>query len=229
MDQFKTISLPPLSQTTSRLPSECLSFFAFPDPALRNDAIMQLKASLQHTVKQWPFLCGTVVPIYGTPLGTDAELPKQHNMITLRYLPSLPDDIQEAGLLEVMEVSKEQFPYSYADLCQAGVPQSYLQDDIFKPMVVDGTPETHIPVYRARIIFVDGGLIIANFVHHAVFSGYERAQIVQRWAENCRRLGKGEVMCDLEKNGTLSRLISYMTNTRYSQLELRFEMLTLLL
>ena len=71
------------------------------------------------------------------------------------------------------------FPYSYEDLCDAGVPPSVLPGHLLTPLPNYPDETRPAPVFATQLNFIPGGLIVTIFLHHGVSDGASLALLLQ--------------------------------------------------
>lgn len=197
----KEIPLSPLDQVMLRNLARSMALFPFPDPSCREEATEQLRASLEMLIRKWPFLCGGVYDEPGEERaafesnGGTTKSFKQAGRKVFRYPTELPANLEQAGLLQVTTCTKEEFPYTYADLAATGVPTEVLKSGLFFHVPLSPSyTERRDPAFQMKITFFDGGLALAICGHHTVMDGFSIARIVTQFAGFCHAVGKRMLM-----------------------------------
>ena len=164
MEQITTqvVDLSPFDQVISRLYVHKLFCFPFPDPDRRPEAVERLEQALSATVLKWPFITGDVV---------SAESDTQRNAVQIQYTKPSPSNIKQ-DVLVVKTLSDTEFPWTYQQLSEAGMPLSVLDKALLSSTVPDWTkPGEAYPVLSIQASFIDSGLILCFAFHHAVADG----------------------------------------------------------
>ena len=198
----EVLRLTRLDQTMLRVYVRQLLVFPFPDFCSKEEAQATLAASLLVTLKQFPFLAGTVEQ---TEFRTGA--------LSVRY-PSNIDPKVVSQLLTTIDLDTSKLDFE--DLCHSGVPPSQLPSDVFCPVVLRSHPGTDdpfvegltmftkglpIPVFAAQISFISNGLVLSAYTHHSVVDGSGIAKIYQVWSAHTRTYGRG-MKVPQQKEGT---------------------------
>ncbi|KAF3032433.1 hypothetical protein E8E12_002801 [Didymella heteroderae] len=169
-----------------------LLIFPFPDKSLGDHAGAVLAAGLLATLKQFPFLAGTI-----------EQTDPADGALTVRY----PKDVDSKLLSKLLTGNAlDNVELSYESLCEAGIPPARLPandlcpfamrshpglDDTYAEVLTTFAKGQPIPVFAAQMNFVPGGLILSAYTHHSVIDGTGIAKIYQVWSECTRRLGTG--------------------------------------
>lgn len=183
-----------LDQTVLRVYVRQLLIFPFPDcePAAKATAQRVLANGLLATMKQFPFLAGTV-EITGSSTGELAVL--------------YPNSINPELISQILTVNDIDLDMlEYRSLCQDGVPPIRLPADVLCPSLLvshPGIDDQHaevlttfakrqpIPVFAAQVNFVPGGLVLSAYTHHSVVDGTGIAKIYQTWSKHTCNYGDG--------------------------------------
>ncbi|KAJ8118140.1 hypothetical protein OPT61_g822 [Boeremia exigua] len=192
--RLEVLELSRLDQTVLRVYVRHLLIFPFADATSSNkrDAQVALTTGLLATLRQFPFLAGTVE--VGDP---------ETGVLAVRY-PSSIDLELAARMLTVNDLNLDSLEYS--SLCADGVPPSRLPADVLCPFALishPGIDDQHaevltsfakrkpIPIFAAQMNFIAGGLILSAFTHHSVVDGTGIAKIYEVWSGNTRNYGYG--------------------------------------
>jgi len=155
------LDLSPFDQIAPRVCVHKFFCFEFPDPTRQPEAIEHLRQCLFTTVQRWPFIAGQVGP------RPDFE---QSNKLELRY--ATPVDISSCdNILVVKHVARDEFPYSYEQLKQAGMPPSVMDMKVLASVPEWPDPTKTFPALSVQANFIAGGLILCFAFHHAVADG----------------------------------------------------------
>ncbi|KAL1616861.1 hypothetical protein SLS56_011229 [Neofusicoccum ribis] len=142
------------------------------DPSADQDEVVRiLKAGLDATKEQVPYLSAEVVE------DTEAE---QKGCLTLRE--------GDFGELRVRTLSKAEFPLSYEEFRAKNFPTDQLHQDVVSPTSVFPQPGSQVPVFLAQANFVEGGLLLSVAVYHLVADGFSICRLLRIWAQSCRKL-----------------------------------------
>lgn len=190
----EVLKLSRLDQTVLRVYVRQLLIFPFIErtAAAKVGAHTVLAASLLATLRQFPFLAGTV----------EVTNP-QTGELTVRY-PYTIDLELASQMLTVNDVDLDSLEYQ--SVCEDGVPPSRLPADILCPSNLishSGLDDQYaeglttfakrqpLPVFASQINFIPGGLIISAYTHHSVVDGTGIAKIYKTWSEHTRNYNSG--------------------------------------
>lgn len=168
-----------------------LLFFEFPDPGRLEDAIDALQAGFAATIRQLPFLAGTIRP---SP---------EADGLTLQY-PESPSD----------ELINQIFTFSYSQAGNPDLEYTKMEKDGFPPLPIWGQVfcpsllRNHpglddeiaaglisfdkgqpVPVFAAQATFVRGGLVLGVYSQHNAVDGTGMTKIYKILSENVRSRG----------------------------------------
>ncbi|KAL1599688.1 hypothetical protein SLS60_007491 [Paraconiothyrium brasiliense] len=183
-------------QTMLRMYVRHLLFFEFPDPVHLEDAVDALKAGFAATVRQVPFLTGTIRL-------SDAEAGR----LALRYPESPSDELinqmftisyAQAGNpdLEYTKMEKEGFaplPVWRDVFCPSLLRNHPGLDDEYAAGLISFKKELPVPALAAQATFVRGGLVLSVYSQHNVIDGSGTAQLYKIWSNHTRLRGFGTV------------------------------------
>jgi trichothecene 3-O-acetyltransferase len=108
-------------------------------------------------VRNRPFLAGTVHMV---------QKPSQAGLLEVRCTRGDVDDWQPI----VKHLSKVDFPYSYQELADIGMPPTVFIGNVLNPLP-DAPVENGAPTFGVQANFIEGGLFVAVYVHHSVADG----------------------------------------------------------
>jgi trichothecene 3-O-acetyltransferase len=104
-----------------------------------------------------PFLAGNVHLVQGA---------EQSGLLELRCTRGDLEDWQPI----VKHLSKPEFPYRYQELTDAGMPSSAFIGNVLNPL--PDAPDSHVAsAFRVQANLIQGGLIVALYLHHSVADG----------------------------------------------------------
>lgn len=174
LDQSGTriLHLSPFDQTIGRIYVRKLFCFEFPDSERQLEAIEALHHGIAVAVARWPFLTGSVGPAKNSP---------RRNAVDLTYTTD-HDGEPVKDILVIKSLSVEEFPWTYQQLKDAGMPPSAMQKE--KLCAVPEHPragETR-PAFSVQASFFEGGLILCVASHHTVFDGNSVKQFLKAFA-----------------------------------------------
>ena len=155
------VDLSPFDQTIPRLYVHKLFCFPFSDSSRQAEAVESIERGLSATILKWPSINGRVSP---------AKNGIQHNAVQLYYITPAVGEIQP-DLLTVRTLSATEFPWTYQQLVNAGMPPSAMKMEILSSVPEWPKPEETYPALAIQASFIDGGLIICFAFHHAVADG----------------------------------------------------------
>jgi hypothetical protein len=183
----KELHLSVVDQNTVRVYTQLFLIFPFPDVTQIDNAVKALANGLQVTLKNFPFLAGTLRL-------SDSKSGK----LSLKY-PAETPDVLSSGLLRAKVLPK--FPHTYEQLKRDGMPPSAITSELFCPEELhnySGIPydgegivdfvKSEAPAMRVQAFFIDGGLVLGIYTHHTVmdFSGMNK--FWEHYAYNVRAL-----------------------------------------
>lgn len=155
------VALSPFDQTIPRLYVHKLFCFPFPNPDQQAEAVENLEQALSATISRWPFITGSVSP---------TETAAQYNAVQLRYNTPAPGEIGK-DLLTIKTLATSEFPWTYEQLCGAGVPPSAFDKGVLSIVPEWPKPDQTYPALAIQANFIEGGLILCFGFHHAVADG----------------------------------------------------------
>lgn len=164
-----------------------LLVFPFPVRFSRDDARVTLTAGLFATLKQFPFLAGTVAQtdlLTGAmavryPKSISAEVASQ--MLTTQFLDT---DALDYNTLNVQGVQPSQLPSDV--FCPLALRSHPGLDDPYAEGLISFKNGEPLPAFAAQINFIPGGLILSAYTHHSVVDGTGIAKIYQTWSGHTR-------------------------------------------
>jgi len=177
---LEVLDLTRLDQTMLRTYVRQLLVFPFPNASKKKEAQAGLAIGLHATLKQFPFLAGTI-----------EQTNTSTGVMTVRYPKSISLEVASC-MLTVSNLNVDEL--SYDTLCEAGTPPSRLRDEAHCPLTLrshagvddpfaegfttfaKGLP---IPVSAAQINFISNELILSAYTHHSVIDGTGIAKIYQ--------------------------------------------------
>ncbi|KAF2096397.1 hypothetical protein NA57DRAFT_58315 [Rhizodiscina lignyota] len=124
----------------------------------------------------------------------------QRGLLCLRCPQNLPENLDVADMIHTTSLSETEFPYTYDQLKDQGMPARCFPKNIFLRNLpaMSSSGEAFSPIFGMQIYFFDGGMIVATICHHGIFSGEERAKFTQTLASNCKNIGEGKRFEDTE-------------------------------
>lgn len=183
--ESSNLELSRLDQTVLRVYVRQLLLFPFPDPNSRKDAQVVLAAGFLSTLRQFPFLAGTV---------------EVANSETGRLKVQYPNNVGEESVRQIFTTNELDLDtLDYETLREAGFPPSSLPADSLCPTILISHPGMDdqyaevlttfskgkpIPIFAAQLNFIRGGLILSAYTHHSVVDGTGIAKIYQVWSSN---------------------------------------------
>ncbi|KAJ4992449.1 trichothecene 3-o-acetyltransferase [Stagonosporopsis vannaccii] len=188
--KHEQLELSRLDQTVLRVYVRHLLIFPFIEdsPATRSNARAVLTGGLLATLRQFPFLAGTVKV-------KDIETGE----LTVKYPKNIDSNIA-SQMLTVKDCDLDSL--EYRTLCEDGVPPSRLPADTLCPSGLVSHPgledqyaeglttfarRQSLPVFATQINSVPGGLILSAYTHHSVVDGTGIAKIYETWSGQTRR------------------------------------------
>ena len=188
----EVLELTRLDQTILRVYVRQLLVFPFPTFCQKEETQTALATALLVTLKQFPFLAGTV-----------EQKDPRTGALTVRY----PKSIDSEHVTRILTVNNSDINgIDYETLCEAGIPPSQLPGDILCPFVLRSHPGMDdpfveglttfikglpIPVFAAQINFISHGFILSAYTHHSVVDGTGIAKMYQVWSAHTRSYGLG--------------------------------------
>jgi hypothetical protein len=190
----KDLHLSVVDQSVYRQYIRHLHIFPFPDFAYVDEALHALRTGLSSTLRQYPFLAGTLkVPDPSTGL-LKATYPN----------PISPDygDVMLTASFALAANSK----FDYCALEEAGFPPAMLPAYAFCPLELrnhagldDPYAETsagaakgyRIPIMCAQATFIPGGLVLSVYAHHSVVDGGAMIKVYEVWSDHVKGLQDG--------------------------------------
>lgn len=174
MEQTYThsVDLSPFDQTIPRLYVHKLFCFPFEDVDRQPEAVERLEHALSATMVTWPFINGYVIP---------AEDDAEHNTVKLCFnTPATGEIGPEVLIVKTIEVTE--FPWTYQQLADAGMPLSAMNKDVFSSVPEWPNPGQTYPALSIQVNFIEGGLILCFAFHHAVADGTSFSTFLKAFA-----------------------------------------------
>lgn len=192
----ETLHLSVMDQNSSRCYIQTLQIFPFPDASQAEAAVVTLADALVVTLEKLPFLAGTVGP-------ADDETGK----LSLRYPTEIPD-VHNTGLFASKKLDPDEFPHTYADLKEAGMPPSTFTGDMFCPYALRGRAgipryaegvmdfkKCVVPVLAVQAFFFRGGLVLSCYVHHNVVDCSGMSNFWKHFADSVNQRRSVDTLC----------------------------------
>jgi len=200
------LELSRLDQTVLRVYVRQLLIFPFPVPNSRKDAQIVLAAGFLATLRQFPFLAGTV-EVANSETG----------LLRVQY----PENVDEESVKQILTTNELDLDtLDYDTLREAGFPPSSLPADSLCPTILISHPGMDdqyaevlttfskgkpIPIFAAQLNFIRGGLILSAYTHHSVVDGTGIAKIYQVWSINTRNFHAGSSLPNQANPSSLKR------------------------
>lgn len=200
------LELSRLDQTVLRVYVRQLLIFPFPVPNSRKDAQIVLAAGFLATLRQFPFLAGTV-EVANSETG----------LLRVQY----PENVDEESVKQILTTNELDLDtLDYDTLREAGFPPSSLPADSLCPTILISHPGIDdqyaevlttfskgkpIPIFAAQLNFIRGGLILSAYTHHSVVDGTGIAKIYQVWSSNTRNFHAGSPLLNQANPSSLNR------------------------
>lgn len=148
------VQLSPLDQIQFR--SYVRFYLFYPTCGDTADIAAKFTAFFKEVVSASPFLAGRVdVSKHGS------------GILQVCYTKNDVETFQP----QIRQLSPHDFPHTYKELCDTGVPPSVLPAELLAPLPNYPDESKPAPVFAAQGNFIQGGLIVTIFVHHGVTDG----------------------------------------------------------
>lgn len=165
------VPLSPFDQTIPRLYVHKMFCFPFPDADRQAEAVERLEQALSATILKWPFIAGKVSPS-----------PANEHEVQLSYEAPEIGGIGE-HVLVVRNLAAPEYPWSYEQLAEAGMPPSAMHKDVLSTVPEWPAHEETHPALAIQVNFIEGGLILCFAFHHAVADGGSFITFLKAFAE----------------------------------------------
>lgn len=212
-DAMVILEISAMDQVGGRTYTRTIHFFPFANEALRTQAEQQLKTGFLLLLYHWPFLCGTIALSPQTRQSNGSAVSKNHvkqsGLVAVHFSSKRPSMKDVDRLLCINTLTKDQFPYTYAELDTAGMPSFPLEDRLFFDTPSHSLEEQATPIIKTKVTFFDGGLAVAMGTNHAVFDGHSRSRMIDQWADFCRSLVQHNLMQDMPSESSVSPQVVY--------------------
>lgn len=163
------LHLSPFDQSIGRIYVRKLYCFSFPDPSRRAEAVDALHHGISVAVARWPFLTGAVGPAMQSP---------RRNAVDLVYkTDSEGEPVRD--ILVIKELSHDEFPFTYSQLAEAGMPPSKMTKEKLSAVPEHPKAGETRPAFSVQASFFEGGLILCVASHHTVFDGNSVRQFLK--------------------------------------------------
>ena len=197
------VELSPFDQTIPRLYVHKLFCFPFPNPSLHAEAIERLEHALSATIIQWPFIAGNVGP---------AGHSSQCNAVQLCYTTPAIGQIGHK-LLIAKTLSATEFPWTYQQLSEAGMPPSTMKKEVLSTVPEWPKPAETYPALAVQANFIDGGLILCFAFHHAVADGGSFTTFLKAFAAATKSAPSTDCTIDLTPQKRLEYAVATECDT----------------
>lgn len=136
----------------------CLAY-RLPNPADLPDALEKLNDFVRKTVDAKPYLSGYVVAV---------DNPENRiGAVEIRFSDT---DFLEYPNVGERELTHDEVPYSYDQLCDIGLPPSVIKPELVSALG-ESADEHRAPVFRVQANMVAGGIIVSVYLHHCISDG----------------------------------------------------------
>lgn len=153
----------------------CLGFRLGDTPV--TEAVSRLEAFFRRTFQAQPWLAGYACPVRGDSTGP-------RNKLEIRFSQR---DVEEFSV-KIQELSEAQFPLTYDDFCELGMPPSRIPSDLISSCP-DKRPDTEPAlILDVTVNIIRGGLLVAIFLHHGVTDGASMGTIIS--GQLCRGISE---------------------------------------
>ena len=173
----ETINLSPFDQFIGRHYSPVLLIFETAPDSSFEIIISELRQGLAKLLNDMPFLASNVV--VSDPSRDYLEL-------------EIPEDA--AVLFRVREMTEpgEGPVLNFAELQRTWFPTSVLESSHLSPISLD--PAAVAPCLSVQATFIQGGLILAAYLHHSVVDGDGAGVLFNRWAKYVKAISEGRIL-----------------------------------
>ena len=153
------------------------------DPALD-----KLRKFVRKLVDAKPYLSGHLVP------ASDSQT--QHGRVEIRFAD---EEFLNYPCIQIRRYTKEEMHHSYDELHQMGFPPSLIPPKLVCDLP-EGADEMDAPILRVQANVLDGGIVVAFYLHHCISDGTGMGLLVSGAVLNDRYTFKRE-LDDTESNG----------------------------
>lgn len=171
---LRTKRLSIVDQTLSRHYVRVCLCFPFSSAGDVSAATIQIKSGLLTTLRQFPYLAGTVRTTQAQP--TDGS-------VTLSFSDQV-EDVHEPLFVVKMQLSLED--PCYDDLVQTGIPPAAIPRSRFGALPDHPNLEDPSPVLGVCVSFIRGGLVLTLYSQHSVIDGRGLGYFIEELAANVR-------------------------------------------
>ena len=173
----KVVELSPLDQTGPRNCVHKFFCFPFPDADREAEAVDHLRQCLSTTVSRWPFITGEIGPALSSAPAED--------LLELRYPATITQDTI-VHVLRVKTMTMEEFPWTYQQLADRGMPPSAMNMDVLSTVPEWPKAGEMYPALAIQANFIHGGLILCFAFHHAVADGTSFTTFIKQFATGAK-------------------------------------------
>ncbi|KIX95586.1 uncharacterized protein Z520_08706 [Fonsecaea multimorphosa CBS 102226] len=133
--------------------------YRLPSPDALPAVVEKLNHFIRKTVDAKPYLSGYVVAVDnpGNRLGA----------VEIRFSDT---DFLEYPHVSVRQFTREEFPYTYDEICERGLPPSVIKPELVSALG-ESADEHRAPVFRVQANIVEGGIIVSVYLHHCISDG----------------------------------------------------------
>ena len=173
----ETINLSPFDQFIGRHYSPVLLIFETHPNSSQEVILSELRQGLAKLLDDMPFLAGNVVL---------ADESRDHLQL------EIPEDAGVLFRVKEMTGPGEGPVLNFAELQQNWFPTSVLESSHLSPISLD--PKAIAPCISVQATFIQGGLILATYIHHSVVDGDGAGVIFMRWAKYVKAISEGRIL-----------------------------------
>ncbi|OAL26593.1 hypothetical protein AYO20_10017 [Fonsecaea nubica] len=133
--------------------------YRLPSSEALPEVVEKLNRFVRKTVDAKPYLSGYVVAVDnpGNRVGA----------VEIRFSDT---DFLEYPNVSVRRFTCEEFPYTYDEICERGLPPSVIKPELVSALG-ESADEHRAPVFRVQANVVEGGIIVSVYLHHCISDG----------------------------------------------------------
>jgi hypothetical protein len=169
------VKLSPIDQIQPRGYIRIILCFPLKELSSISSISQSLELALNATISRWPIFGGTV------GLSNDGI---KDGRLEVRY-SNPPNHAQ----LHVKVLTSEEFPYTYVDLSESGMPLLPMNEVLLCSVPPVPQSSSPVPAALAQANFISGGLLLSICLHHGVTDGRGAFLFISAFSDACRSGG----------------------------------------
>jgi hypothetical protein len=170
----QSFSLSPFDQHAPPVYTRWLLCFPLADSSQRTNVCTGLKEGLHHMLLRYPHLYGHVGPALCLS-NAGAE------RIEVRHAP-VCSNLDESNRFSIKVIES----IDYRNLQEMGMPADKLTPETFTKLRSEPDMDRHPQVLHVQVNVINGGIILAVYIHHSVMDGCSMSKFIDEYAKHVK-------------------------------------------